>query len=45
MKQRDTFSIQRLALVGMMAAMVFALTYVGSIFPQAWERPRSTLAM
>ena len=29
MKQRGTFSIQRLALVGMMAAMVFALTYVG----------------
>lgn len=33
MKQRDTFSIQRLALVGMMAAMVFALTYVGIDIP------------
>ena len=33
MKQRGTFSIQRLALVGMMAAMVFALTYVGIDIP------------
>ena len=33
MKQRDAFSIQRLALVGMMAAMVFALTYVGIDIP------------
>ena len=33
MKQRGTFSIQRLALIGMMAAMVFALTYVGIDIP------------
>ena len=33
MKQRGTFSIQRLALIGMMAAMVFTLTYVGIDIP------------
>lgn len=33
MKQIKSFSIQRLALIGMMAAMVFALTYVGIDIP------------
>lgn len=33
MKQKTSFSIQRLALIGMMAAMVFALTYVGIDIP------------
>ena len=33
MKQTNSFSIQRLALISMMAAMVFALTYVGIDIP------------
>lgn len=33
MRQIKSFSIQRLALIGMMAAMVFALTYVGIDIP------------
>lgn len=33
MKQADRFSVRRLALIGMLAAMVFALTYVGIDIP------------